>query len=227
MAVSVLIIENDPDWADSLRKQLSAETYRVLLARDGVEGLALCEQERPDLVLLAILLPRMDGWETCRRIRETSDVPIIIISHRCSDLDKARGLELGADDYLSKPYSPVELIARIRAALRRSRNAIVNDDHIRIDNRLSIDRAGRQVLVDGQPCALSALEYKLLLSLVENAGRILTHQSLLTQVWGWEFADETDYLKVYVHTLRSKIEPDPKHPRYIVTVRGLGYRFQR
>jgi two-component system, OmpR family, KDP operon response regulator KdpE len=186
----------------------------------------LCEQERPDVVLLAILLPRMDGWETCRRIREISDVPIIIVSHCGSDLDKARGLALGADDYVGKPYSQVELIARIRAVLRRSRHAIVRDDLICIDNWLSVDRARRQALLDGQPCALSALEYRLLLCFIENAGRTLTHQSLLTQVWGWEFADETDYLKAYVYALRQKIEPDPRHPRYILTVRGTGYRFQ-
>jgi DNA-binding response OmpR family regulator len=172
------------------------------------------------------MMPRMDGWETCRRIRERSNVPIIMLTCMTDEKDIVRGLELGADDYVTKPYRRLELAARIQAALRRGRHPITDEPLVRIDDRLAFDRAEHQVIVDGQSTDLSATESRLLGCFVDNANRILTHQSLLRQVWGWEYAEETHYLKVYVHYLRRKIESNPRRPRYIVTERGIGYRFR-
>ena len=226
MDAKILVIEDDEILRSLLCAQLEAGGYQVSCARDGVEGVRFCREQAPDLVLLDVLLPRMDGWETCRRIREFSAAPIIMLTAMVRDVDIARGLELGADDYMTKPYSQVELIARIRAALRRSRRSGVAEEMVQVDERLAVDCTRRQLLVDGQPLELSAIEFKLLSCFLDNAGRILSHQSLLTQVWGWEYVEELDYLKVYVHHLRKKIEPDPNRPRYILTERGLGYRFQ-
>lgn len=228
MGARVLLIEDDPVLRSLLNDQLAGEGYEVLTAGDGVEGVRCCREGAPDLILLDVLLPRVDGWETCRRLRELSDVPIIILTAMGRDVDKVRGLELGADDYITKPYSQVELLARIRAALRRgSRSVLLQRRGVaQLDARLAVDWTRRQVLIEGEPLELSATEFKLLAFFLENAGRVLTHQALLTHVWGWEYADELDYLKVYVHHLRKKIEPDPTRPQYIVTERGLGYRFQ-
>lgn len=222
----ILVIEDDEGFVELLRWQLEKEGVHVLVARDGVEGLRVLQECHPHLILLDLMLPRMSGWEACRRIRECSDVPIIILTALASNQEKVRGLDLGADDYVTKPFSLAELMARVRAALRRSSQPLQADRMIQIDDRLTLDRARCRVLVDGRWVDLSPIEYKILSCLVDNAGRILTHQSLLTQVWGWEYAEETDYLKVYVCTLRKKIEADPRRPSYILTERGLGYRFQ-
>jgi two-component system KDP operon response regulator KdpE len=226
MAATILIVEDDKTLAHLLREDLQDEGYEVLLAEDGVEGVQVVQTHCVDLVLLDILLPRMDGWETCRRVREVSDAPIIMLTAKGEVLDRVRGLELGADDYVIKPFNSMELLARIRAALRRRNYPLTEQCTIQVDDRLVIDRTHREVLIEGQNVELSAIEFKLLSCLVDNAGRISTHQSLLTQVWGWEYADETDYLKVYVHHLRKKIEPNPSRPCYILTERGKGYRFQ-
>jgi len=222
----LLVVEDDPVLNSLLHAQLTSEGYEVLCTYDGVEGVRLCLESSPDLVLLDVLLPRMDGWETCRHLREFSNVPIIMLTAMVRDVDKVRGLELGADDYVTKPFSQVELMARIRAALRRSRRATSTVQITQVDDRLAVDRTRCQVLVDGHPLELSATEFKLLSCFVDNAGRTLSHSSLLTEVWGWEYADEVAYLKVYVHHLRKKIERDPNRPCYILTERGLGYRFQ-
>jgi DNA-binding response OmpR family regulator len=226
MKAKILAVEDDEQFSYLLGELLQDGGYQVLYARDGVEAVQMVQEHRPDLVLLDVLMPCMDGWETCRRIREISDVPIIMLSCLKSELDKVRGLELGADDYITKPISHMEFMARIRAALRRSSHSLVAKEILEVDERLIVDRARSQVFVDEQAVDLSPIEYKLLDCFLDNAGRILTHQSLLTQVWGWEYADETDYLKVYVHTLRKKIEKDSRNPRYIITERGLGYRFE-
>ncbi len=222
----ILIIDDEEDLLQLLRWQIEREGFQVLAARDGVEGLQIVQEQHPDLVLLDLMMPRMSGWETCQRIREHSDVPIIMLTALGRDQDKVRGLELGADDYLTKPFSVSELIARIRAALRRSRYPLHRDPVVQIDERLLLDRVYYQVIVDGQRVSLSPLEYKILNCFVENPDRILTHQSLLTQVWGWEYANETHYLKVYIYNLRRKIERNPQEPEYILTERGLGYRFR-
>jgi two-component system KDP operon response regulator KdpE len=226
MEAKILFIEDDLNFSYLLCEQLGDDGFEVICGRDGVEGLRMLQEHTPDLVLLDVMMPRMDGWETCRLIRELSDVPIIIMSCRTTALDKVRGLELGADDYISKPFDYGELLARIQAALRRSNLPVTPREIVRVDERLAIDKSRRKILVDGTPVKLSAVEYRLLSCFLDHAGHILTHKSILTQVWGWEYADETSYLKVYIHHLRKKIELDPKNPRYILTEWGLGYRFQ-
>ena len=227
LSPTILLIEDDRQLSYVLSQQLEDDGYRVLCAGDGARGLAMAQQHLPDLVLLDVMMPRMDGWETCRQFRQFSDVPIVIVSCRTTELDKVRGLELGADDYVTKPISYPELAARIRAALRRGSRPLIKTQMVAVDGRLLIDRIRREVVVDGQPVGLSAIEYKLMACFLDHAGRTLTHRSLLVQVWGWEYAEETDYLKVYVHRLRKKIEEDPARPCYILTVRGLGYRFEK
>ena len=226
MAATILIVEDDDDFSYLLSEHLHDTGYRCLFARDGVEALRIFEQSHPDLILLDVMMPRMDGMEVCRHIRQTSDVPIIIVSCRTRELDKVRGLELGADDYITKPISHREFVARVQAALRRSNRPISAKPVVQVDGRLTVDRARGEVLVDGQAVDLSPTEYKLLSYFLDHPGHLLTHQSLLTQVWGWEYAEETGYLKVHIHNLRKKIEPDPACPCYIVTERGLGYRFK-
>jgi two-component system KDP operon response regulator KdpE len=222
----ILVIEDEQEVVDLLALRFQQEGYEVLSAANGVEGLRILQQEHPHLVVLDVMMPRMNGWETCKRIRQYSDVPIIMLTALGQETDKVRGLELGADDFVTKPFSLAELVARVRAALRRSRQPLSVDGIVQVDERLTVDRARRQVVVDGRKTELSPTEFRILDCFLDNAGRVLTHQSLLTQVWGWEYLDETDYLKVYVHHLRKKIEENPGKPSYIVTERGLGYRFQ-
>jgi DNA-binding response OmpR family regulator len=226
LGTRILIVEDEEYFFQLVRHRLQQEGYQVLAARDGVEALQVCQEQHPHLVLLDVMLPRMNGWETCRRIRESSDVPIIMLTALGADQEKVRGLNLGADDYLTKPFSLAELVARVQAALRRYKYPLTQDSVTPIDNRLVIDRAQRLAVVDGQRVELSPTEYRILNCFLDNPDRVLTHQSLLTQVWGWEYADETDYLKVYIHHLRKKIERNPRRPNYILTERGLGYRFQ-
>lgn len=222
----ILVIEDEEDLTHLLTFRFQQEGYEVLSAANGVEGLRILQQEHPHLVVLDVMMPRMNGWETCKRIREYSDVPIIMLTALGQETDKVRGLELGADDFVTKPFSMAEFVARVRAALRRGRQPLAENVTVQIDERLTVDRAQQRVVVDGQKIELSPTEFRILDCLLDNAGRILTHQSLLTQVWGWEYLDERDYLKVYIHHLRKKIEENPGKPSYIVTERGLGYRFQ-
>jgi two-component system, OmpR family, KDP operon response regulator KdpE len=226
LSIKILIIEDSADLVSMLRVRLEAEGYEVVSSCDGVAGLQALQAHQPDLVLLDVMMPRMNGWETCRRIRQISDIPIIMLTALNEEGNTIRGLELGADDYIAKPFRYMELSARIRAALRRRTHPIVGGAMVKIDERLMMDQKSCRVIVDGVACDLSPIEFKILSCFVENLGRVLTHQSLLTQVWGWEYINETDYLKVYIHHLRQKIEPDSRRPRYIITERGLGYRFQ-
>lgn len=223
---TILVVDDDGRAVELLAFALEREGFQVVAARDGVEAVRLLKKHKPQLVLLELIIPRMNGWETCRRIRECSDVPIIILTTLGAEQAKVRGLDLGADDYVTKPFSLAELTARIRAALRRYRGSPPERESVRIDDRLIFDRSQHRILVDGQRLQLSPTEYRMLCCFLENAGRILTHRNLLTQVWGWEYLGETNYLKVYVHHLRQKIEKDPREPCYILTERGLGYRFQ-
>jgi two-component system KDP operon response regulator KdpE len=222
----ILVIEDEEEITRLLEFRFQQEGYDVLAAKNGVDGLRILQQEHPDLVMLDVMMPRMNGWETCKRIRQYSDVPIIMLTALGQEADKVRGLELGADDFVTKPFSLAELVARVRAALRRGKQPPATNGTVRIDERLAVDRARQQVIVEGQKIELSPTEFRVLDCFLGNAGRVLTHQSLMTQVWGWEYLDETDYLKVYIHHLRKKIEEDPGKPCYIVTERGLGYRFQ-
>jgi two-component system KDP operon response regulator KdpE len=181
----------------------------------------------PDLVVLDVSMPEMDGFETLRHIREVSTVPVIMLTVRQSEADKIRGLDLGADDYLAKPFSPPELLSRIRALLRRSLMAPpARKTKIVVDPELTIDFSRREVTVRGEKVLLRPTEYRLLYHLVSNAGRLLTHETLLAKVWGHEYRDESHYLRLYITYLRQKLEKDPAHPVYILTERGLGYRFK-
>jgi two-component system KDP operon response regulator KdpE len=220
------LIDDDYQLTNLLCQLLKEDGYGTLWAPDGVEGLAMVRQHQPDLVLLDVMMPRMDGWETCHQIRQFSDIPIIFLSCRAAEADLVRGLELGADDYVPKPCSYPELAARIRAVLRRSRKQLLKAGATIIDRRLTVDRTRREVLIHGKPVGLSNIEYKLLTCLIDNAGRTLTHRSLLIQVWVWDRAESTSYLKVHIHRLRHKIEKDPSHPEYILTDWALGYQFK-
>ena len=222
----ILVIEDDEEITELLEFRLHQEGYQVLSAPNGVEGLRLLQQEHPHLVVLDVMMPRMNGWETIKRVRQYSDVPVIMLTALGREADKVHGLEMGADDFVTKPFGLAEFVARVRAALRRGTQSLSTDTMVQVDDRLTVDRAKQQIIVDGRRTELSPTEFRVLDCFLDNPGRILTHQSLLTQVWGWEYIDETDYLKVYVHHLRKKIEQDPGKPCYIVTERGLGYRFQ-
>jgi DNA-binding response OmpR family regulator len=226
LSAKILVIEDENDIVILLRQRLQQEGFQVLSACDGAAGLQVLQKEHPDLILLDVTMPRMDGWEACRRIRECSDAPIIMLTGLNTERDKIRGLELGADDYMTKPFSLAELSARVRAALRRTRTSLAEAMPAQIDDRLRVDRRWGLVFVDGKRIEFSPTEYRMLCCFLDNADRTLTHRWLLTRVWGEKYADETDYLRVYVHHLRQKIEKNPRNPRYILTEHGLGYRFR-
>jgi two-component system KDP operon response regulator KdpE len=199
----------------------------VIGADNGEAALDLVEEEHPDVVLLDIAMPGMDGFEVLRQLRAFSDVPVIMLTARDDVLDKVKGLELGADDYVTKPFDHLELLARVRAVLRRidmPRPASKTPSFQSGD--LTMDFAAREVRLAGERVPLTATEYKLLYHLVRNAGHVLPHATLLARVWGREYVDEIDYLRVYIRRLRRKLEQDPEHPRSILTERGVGYRFQ-
>ena len=198
----------------------------ILGAADGEAGLDLLERERPDLVLLDIAMPGIDGYETLRRIRAFSDVPVIMLTARDGTLDKVKGLELGADDYVTKPFDHLELLARIKALLRRlTMPQPVSRAPAFRSGALTVDFAAREVRLRGAVVPLTDTEYQLLYHLVRNAGHVLRHETLLAKVWGREYTEELDYLRVYIRRLRRKLEADPERPAHILTERGLGYRF--
>jgi two-component system KDP operon response regulator KdpE len=228
LSQTILVIDDDKDLTLMLKAQLERSDYQVVVASSGQEGLQKAYQTRPDLIILDVMMPGMDGWEVCRRLRELSNVPIIMLTARSLKGDVVRGLEIGADDYLTKPFSAAELDARIQAVLRRSaaqngspssRTSFYTNGHLTID----FDR--RIVTVRGERVEFTPTEFKLLTTLVRNEGRVLPHRYLLTEVWGPEYADEVDYVKLYIRYLRLKIEDDPSDPVYIQTEWGIGYRF--
>ncbi len=224
----LLIIDDDQTLVNALKLYLSKAGYQVLTAINGLEGLQTLYSERPDLVLLDIMMPKLDGWEVCRRIREMSDVPVIMLTARDQETDRVMGLKMGADDYIAKPFSLKELEARLEAVLRRTRlPPPVRGRILYCDDSLSIDSERWEVRRNGELVDLTPTELRLLLVLAENAGRVMTHQQLLEQVWGSEYVDETDYTKLFIWRLRQKIEADPANPNYILTERGLGYRFAK
>jgi DNA-binding response OmpR family regulator len=205
---------------------LELEGYRVSEAASGLEALGKTREELPDLVLLDVMMPEMDGFETLQRIREVSNVPVIMLTVKSEEEDKVRGLELGADDYVTKPFSPRELSSRIKALLRRTEMpSPMEKTVLKIDDRLSIDFERHEVWVEDERIKLRPTEYRLLYHLVNNSGWVMSHETLLSKVWGPEYRDEIQYLRLYINYLRKKIEVDPANPRYILTERGLGYRF--
>jgi two-component system KDP operon response regulator KdpE len=223
----ILAIDSDLELLAALRRRLEQQGYTFLFATDGVNGLRQLYTHRPDLVLLETALPELDGWEVCKRIRQVCDIPVIMLSSVDNESAKVKGLFLGADDFMVKPISTNELIARIEAIRRRIGYTERSDDDpsLYVDDDLWIDIDRWQVKRNGQSVDLTATEMRVLIYLVTNAGRILTHRQILEHVWGEDRATETPYVKLYVWKLRKKIEPAPRHPRYILTERGLGYRF--
>ncbi len=221
---TVLVVDDEPRYVRLLRANLESVDFRVVSANDGATAVQKAEAEDPDLIVLDLMLPDMDGYEVCRRIREFSTVPIIMVTARREQIDKVRGLDLGADDYITKPFDAAELLARVRAQLRRSNlgqpKQLATPFAL---GALSIDFAQQKVSVDGREVALSPTEYRLLYQLATNAGRVLIQEELLKLVWGPEYQDEPEVLRVYVRRLRQKIEQDPSVPRYVLTRPGVGY----
>jgi DNA-binding response OmpR family regulator len=222
----VLIIEDDPNTANLVVVYLEKEGFRTFLAHDGEKGLALALKHRPDLVILDLMLPRMDGWEVCRRLRQGSDVPVIMLTARGEEIDRVSGLTLGADDYVVKPFSPRELVARVKAILRRSAVAASTSDHVLAHGEIQLDREKRRLRVKGDFVDLTPHEYALLEALMGAPGRTFTRDELLDRLYPRGEAVVIErVVDVHVGKLRQKIEPDPNHPRYILTARGIGYRF--
>ncbi len=228
MPEKILIIEDDDSLAMLMRLQLESKNYAVQVAPNGADGLRQASTWQPDLVLLDIMMPDLDGWTVCQRLHEMSDVPVIFVTAVGQERNIVRGLQLGADDYIAKPFSTKELLARVEAVLRRRRQG----DEVAVpppytNGWLMIDTEARAVTVNDKPINLSPIEFRLLTTLVHHAGKVLTHEFLLEQVWGSAFKQERHYLKLYVWYLRQKIEPDVNRPQYILTERGVGYRFAR
>src|SRR5574341_1261062 len=225
--MKVLVVDDEPDVIEvvNLCFGLRWPEADVMSAHDGEQVLKIIEQEPPDLILLDIVLPGMDGFQTCQEVRRISDVPIVMLSARDSEVDKVRGLEMGADDYITKPFSHLELLARVRAVLRRCQNQLPAVGETFDSGELRVDYASRQVTVGGKLVRLTPTEYSLLFHLTRNAGRVLPHHTLLAKVWGREYTDEIDYLKVYIRRLRQKLEGDPEEIGQIISERGVGYKF--
>jgi len=226
-AKRILVVDDEPRMIGFIRMNLELEGYQVLEAHTGLEALEIIRTQLPDLVLLDIMMPELDGFETLRMLREFSSIPVIMLTAKGEEDDKVRGLELGADDYVTKPFGSRELSSRVRAVLRRADmpSASPGQAVLRIDERLSVDFNRREVIVNGEHIKLRPTEYRLLYHLIENAGWTVPHEQLLAKVWGYEYRDETHYVRLYVNYLREKIEEDPSNPRYILTERGVGYRF--
>lgn len=223
---TILVVDDEPRMIRFVKMNLDLEGYLTLEANNGYLALEKVRDHQPDLVLLDVEMPGMDGFETLRRIREISETPVIMLTVRADEDDRIKGLDLGADDYITKPFSPRELSSRIRAVLRRfEQPGRLEDQIVTIDDRLQFDLQRRQVIVDGERIGLRPTEYRLLYHLVQNAGWVVPHETLLTKVWGHEYVNDNHLLRLYITYLRQKIEPEPADPRYIFTERGLGYRF--
>jgi two-component system, OmpR family, KDP operon response regulator KdpE len=221
---TILIVDDEPQIRRVMRTTLSSQGYAVVEAKSGEEALDWIRNERPDLIILDVNLPGISGLETCREIRTSSDVPVIMLTVRNTEREKVQALDAGADDYVVKPFGVEELMARIRAALRRA--APGNAPPAFASDELSIDFEKRAVTVKGSPVKLTPKEFELLRQLVANAGKSQAHRRLLQAVWGPDYGEETEYLRVFINQLRKKIEPDPAHPRYIHTEPWIGYRFE-
>ncbi len=222
----LLIIEDDASLVKALEVYFSRLGFEVVSAANGQEGLRTLYDERPDIVLLDIAMPKMDGWEACQRIRELSDVPIVMLTARVTEDERVRGLKLGADDYVVKPFSLKELEARLEAVMRRAPDKQSGRaGPLFANGELVIDAERLLVTRNGARIDLTPTELRLLLFLAENVGRVLTHRQILDKVWGREYSDDVDYVKLFVYRLRRKIEPDPKNAQYVISERGIGYRF--
>ncbi|MGH9183390.1 MAG: response regulator [Acidimicrobiales bacterium] len=225
---TVLVVEDEESFLDALAVGLEREGFRVQVARDGMEALEMFDVVRPDLVLLDLMLPRLSGIDVCRRLRSRSRVPIIMLTAKSSEIDTVVGLEVGADDYVAKPFRLRELVARMRAALRRSGHGVGDDavGEVLVVGDVRLDAERHEVVIRGAEVALPLKEFLLLELLLNNAGRLLPRDTLISRVWGPDYVGDTKTLDVHVKRLRAKVEDDPASPRRIVTIRGLGYKYE-
>jgi DNA-binding response OmpR family regulator len=226
---NILVVDDDPRLLRLVRVNLEKAGFAVATASSGAAALEQFDLELPDAIVVDVTMPGMDGFTLTQRIREVSNVPIIFLTAMGEQSQKVRGLELGADDYITKPFDPEELVARVRALLRRSHTSVQGEDssqHVIQAGGLTIDFLKRKVEHDGEPVKLTPTEYRVLQQLAQQAGKVIPHSDLLSKVWGPEYRDETGYLWVYIRSLRQKLEKDPSNPQFIVSEPGFGYRFQ-
>ena len=222
----ILVVDDEERIVRFIRLNLEQDGFQVEEAFNGKAAMDKLRQTLPDLILLDVMLPDIEGFDVLAMIRENHDVPIIMLTAKTEEDDRVRGLELGADDYVTKPFSPRELVSRVRAVLRRTESQRANTSTaIEVDERLKLDFDRREVWVDGELVKLRPTEYRLLFHLVQNAGWVVTHDQILAKVWGYEYRDEPHYVRLYINYLRQKLEQDPSDPKYILTERGVGYRF--
>lgn len=223
---TILVVEDEPSFVEALQVGLQREGFDVRVATDGPMALVLFDVVNPDIVLLDLMLPGMSGVDVCRQIRSKSSTPVIMVTAKDSEVDAVVGLEVGADDYVTKPYRLRELVARIRAVLRRAPKGGAGDDEVVQLGDVRLDMPKREVVVRGEAVALPRKEFDLLETLMLNAGRVMTRESLLDDVWGHDYVGDTKTLDVHIKRIRAKIESDPAHPTRLTTVRGVGYRFE-
>jgi two-component system KDP operon response regulator KdpE len=222
----ILVVDDEERMVRFIRLNLEHDGFQVVEAFTSQQAMDRLRETLPDLILLDVMLPDLDGFEVLRMVRDNHDVPVIMLTAKSEEDDRVRGLELGADDYVTKPFSPRELVSRVKAVLRRTDTARGQSSGIiEVDDRLKIDFDRREVWVEGELVKLRPTEYRLLYHLVQNAGWVITHDQILAKVWGYEYQDEPHYVRLYVNYLRQKLEEDPSNPKYILTERGVGYRF--
>ena len=222
----ILVVDDEERMVRFIRLNLEHDGFQVFEAFNGKQAIDKIRSNLPDLVLLDVMMPDIDGFEVLEMIRESSTVPVIMLTAKGEEEDRVHGLELGADDYITKPFSPRELVSRVRAVLRRTEmSGVSTHGLIEVDERLKLDFDRHEVWVEDKLVKLRPTEYRLLYHLVQNAGWVLTHDQILTKVWGYEYRDEPHYVRLYINYLRQKIEKDPANPVYILTERGVGYRF--
>jgi len=221
----ILVVDDEERMVRFIRLNLEHDGFQVIEAFNGMQAIEKVRSNLPDLVLLDVMMPDMEGFEVLRVIREVSTIPVIMLTAKGEEDDRVRGLELGADDYVTKPFSPRELVSRVRAVLRRTESASSIHGLTEVDERLKLDFDRREIWVEGELVKLRPTEYRLLYHLVQNAGWVISHDQLLSKVWGYEYRDEPHYVRLYINYLRKKLEKDPSNPKYILTERGVGYRF--
>ncbi|MBN1451196.1 MAG: response regulator transcription factor [Anaerolineales bacterium] len=222
----ILVVDDEERMVRFIRMNLEHDGFQVSEAFNGKQAIQKIRDVTPDLILLDVMMPDLDGFEVLETVREVSNVPVIMLTAKGEEDDRVRGLELGADDYVTKPFSPRELVSRVKAVLRRTESASGSmHGLIEVDDRLKIDFDRREIWLEGKLVKLRPTEYRMLYHLVQNAGWVVTHDQLLTKVWGYEYRDEPHYVRLYINYLRQKLEADPSNPRYILTERGVGYRF--
>lgn len=223
---TILVVDDEERMARFVRLNLEHDGFQVIEAYRGLQAIQSLRDRMPDLILLDVMMPDMDGFEVLETIREVSQVPVIMLTAKGEEDDRVHGLELGADDYVTKPFSPRELVSRVRAVLRRTESSANSEEGvIEVDEHLKMDFGRREIRLDGELVKLRPTEYRLLYHLAQNAGWVLTYDQILSKVWGYEYRDEPHYVRLYVNYLRQKLEQDPSNPKYILTERGVGYRF--